>query len=196
MITKCPHCNTKFKARDDLENKKTKCPKCEQPFTISKFIPHSTPQVNNVSTGEKSVDTCASCGKPKREGIVYKGNVCFECYKKSSNRVEVYRKPLMIQYRCEKCSTKVESSIELAGKKDTCPTCRHENKVPEGITLGKAFLGFCGGIGLCLIIVVVPPNSPITCVTGIATFCIGACVSLMSILAFISSKPSEKMRQN
>jgi len=34
MITQCPNCKARFKARDDWKGKETKCPKCKKPFTV------------------------------------------------------------------------------------------------------------------------------------------------------------------
>ncbi len=50
MITKCIHCNTKFKTRDDCKGRKAKCPKCGQPFTIQKFTREVVSELSEIST--------------------------------------------------------------------------------------------------------------------------------------------------
>ena len=43
MVTQCPNCKAKFKARDDWKGKVTKCPKCQQPFTVAEVTAGSQP---------------------------------------------------------------------------------------------------------------------------------------------------------
>lgn len=43
MVTQCPKCKAKFKARDDWKGKVTKCPKCRQPFTVAEIVAEPKP---------------------------------------------------------------------------------------------------------------------------------------------------------
>lgn len=38
----------------------------------------------------------------------------------------------MIVYKCNKCSTELESPDEMAGKAEVCPICKFTNRVPAG----------------------------------------------------------------
>lgn len=58
MKTQCPSCHTKFKAPEEHENKKIKCPKCSQPFVITRLIEkipkksHSNPTLSKKGSGQ------------------------------------------------------------------------------------------------------------------------------------------------
>lgn len=83
MITKCPHCNTKFKVRDEYKGKKTKCTKCSQPFTIAEFTAKPSPSTGETDVDKKKVEVCAKCGKTigkLEKSYPFKGVVvCAEC---------------------------------------------------------------------------------------------------------------------
>ena len=85
MITKCPHCSAKFKARDDWKDKKTKCPKCEQSFTIEEFIADARSPVPKTNLGKKGLETCTYCmatiGRLETTHVFNKMVVCARCYK-------------------------------------------------------------------------------------------------------------------
>lgn len=38
MKTKCPHCQTPFKAPDEYKNRNVKCPTCKQPFIVTEHV--------------------------------------------------------------------------------------------------------------------------------------------------------------
>ena len=86
MITKCPHCNTRFKAPDDSKGRKTKCPKCEEPFTIHEFAGEAVPSTGAKDIRKKEPDVCARCARKigqDEQTYVFKGViVCAECDKK------------------------------------------------------------------------------------------------------------------
>lgn len=91
VITKCPHCNTKFKVSDDYKGRKTKCPKCKQLFTISEFIDKPAPSTGETKSAKRKLEVCTSCGGTigrLEKTCVFNGEiVCAECDKK-------LRKPL------------------------------------------------------------------------------------------------------
>lgn len=88
MITKCPHCNTKFKVRDEYKGRKTKCSKCEQSFTIGEFIAKPAPSNRETNGDKKKVKVCAKCGKrigKLEKSYPFKGVViCEGCQQKPS----------------------------------------------------------------------------------------------------------------
>jgi predicted Zn finger-like uncharacterized protein len=44
MVTQCPSCKAKFKAPDDWKGKVTKCPRCQQPFTVVEIVAGPKPK--------------------------------------------------------------------------------------------------------------------------------------------------------
>jgi len=80
MITKCPHCNVKFKTRDDYKGKKTKCPKCKLVFTIQEI---STQVVSDLKeNGTDGVYKCYVCGQKCPWDPVLQANyksICERC---------------------------------------------------------------------------------------------------------------------
>src|SRR4030042_429541 len=52
MKTQCPGCKAKFNVNEQSVGKKTKCPKCAQPFTIEPLI--ETPVQPPVKTAESA----------------------------------------------------------------------------------------------------------------------------------------------
>lgn len=104
MITKCPHCNTKFKAHDDLKGRKTKCPKCERLFTIVEFS-----SARKVGAGQNDIplnglEICTSCkrtiGRLEKAYVFNDEIVCRECNEKlrsaknSDRSTEAYKAKL------------------------------------------------------------------------------------------------------
>lgn len=85
MITKCPHCNTKFKVRDEYKGRKTKCPKCQQTFTIQEFGGEPMASTGETNGAKKKVEVCAKCGRTIGElekSYPFKGiAVCIQCNK-------------------------------------------------------------------------------------------------------------------
>jgi predicted Zn finger-like uncharacterized protein len=67
----CPHCQARFKVPHEHKGKKTKCPKCTQPFVIARFV-EST-----------AVEGCTSCGRKigkAEQAYVSDGRVvCKQC---------------------------------------------------------------------------------------------------------------------
>jgi predicted Zn finger-like uncharacterized protein len=87
MKTECPHCKTRFTAREESVGKKAKCPKCSQPFTIE--LVADAPIKAAVASREevkRPDENCSGCGAvigPEQQACVHKGNiVCERCYKK------------------------------------------------------------------------------------------------------------------
>ena len=83
MITKCPHCSTRFKVRDDLKGKNAKCPKCKQSFTIRECVVKATPPIQTTKDLRDKVEVCANCrrGISKRDkAYSIDGKIfCAEC---------------------------------------------------------------------------------------------------------------------
>lgn len=85
MITKCPHCDTKFRAPDKSKGKLAKCPKCEQSFTVEEFVGEPMRSSGKTNTGKKELETCTYCmakiGRLEKTHVFNKMVVCAECYK-------------------------------------------------------------------------------------------------------------------
>lgn len=68
MVTQCPNCKTKFKARDDWKGKVTKCPKCQQPFTVGEVAagPQPAPKAppTPAAPQSKPVTAAPAASKP------------------------------------------------------------------------------------------------------------------------------------
>ena len=86
MITKCPHCNAKFKVREEYKGRKTKCSKCQQPFVIGESITESKGPAPKKETVQDTPKLCARCGRmigQLESCYPFKGVVaCTECYNK------------------------------------------------------------------------------------------------------------------
>lgn len=84
MRTRCPHCRSGFKVRDEHQGKNAKCPICGKHFVVRE-IPETTSSSSGVSgpTSRRTV-RCANCEGdiPEEDrGIMFRGRpVCAKCY--------------------------------------------------------------------------------------------------------------------
>lgn len=92
MVTKCPHCNAKFKARDDWKGRETKCPKCEQTFIIHEFGGEPASSAGVKGVGKEEPQICANCDREigrLEQTYVYEDNIiCLECYNRLKKQAE------------------------------------------------------------------------------------------------------------
>ena len=87
MITKCPHCDSKFKVRDEYKGKKTKCPKCKQPLTIGEFAVKGVSKLSETSTdGDKDIcdvlglDSLEAKSPQERDQQATSKSAIYKCY--------------------------------------------------------------------------------------------------------------------
>jgi predicted Zn finger-like uncharacterized protein len=82
VITKCPHCNAKFKVRDEYKGRKTKCSKCKQLFTIDEFIAKPVPSTRVKCIPKKK---CIVCGESFSDDEILQtinnNFICKRCFK-------------------------------------------------------------------------------------------------------------------
>ncbi len=87
MKTECPHCKSRFTAREESVGKKAKCPKCSQPFTIE-LVAEAPIEAAVTSREEvkRPDEVCSECGGvigSEQQACVHKGSiVCERCYDK------------------------------------------------------------------------------------------------------------------
>ena len=62
MITQCPNCRAKFKARDDWVGKEVKCPQCKKPFRVAQFVAEA-----KAAAGSAVVKEAAKPAEPVRK---------------------------------------------------------------------------------------------------------------------------------
>lgn len=84
MITKCPHCNKKFKAQDSWIGKRTTCPKCSQKFIIEVYVGKPGHTENAGSATEQTVKRCTKCNRqigPNEQTYMVNGEmICQACH--------------------------------------------------------------------------------------------------------------------
>ena len=71
MRTQCPHCKTVFKTREEHEGKKTKCPKCKQPFVV---VPFAEPtETEEACKNERKVEGKRQIFNRRQSNIIWIG---------------------------------------------------------------------------------------------------------------------------
>lgn len=124
MITKCPHCNTKFKVRDEYKSRKTKCSKCEQSFIIAGFIRDVASPIPNSDLGKEGPKTCNSCWTTignLEKGYSWNNLVlCAECYEDFRKEAALSRSSQSRQSDAED----IQKGIELVERRKRLRTLR------------------------------------------------------------------------
>jgi hypothetical protein len=107
----CPHCRKPIRVKEELAGKKAKCPACHQALTIP------APAQSAASTPVKSV-TESDLEAQALAALAEKPSTPAPASTKT------------IDFQCPNCEENVSLSVDLAGKRAPCPSCRRIIKVP------------------------------------------------------------------
>ena len=120
----CPHCKRGLSVKDHLAGKRAACPACKKPLTIPK---------RGSSTDHAPLPAPTAAAPPSPSPPLPPNldaeDAAAEAFGDAPTAAPVEAKT--VDFNCPFCDEPLKLSLDLAGKKTSCPECRRIIKVPE-----------------------------------------------------------------
>src|SRR5258708_5628704 len=116
----CPHCKRGLSVKDHLAGKRAACPACKKALTIPK----------GSSTTHAPLRDIPAPAAPRVDAE----SAAAEAF--ADEPATGPKEVRTVDFNCPFCDAELKLSVELAGKRTSCPECRRIIKVPEVVQEG------------------------------------------------------------